>query len=93
MLNSFRQLDTILRGDATRLSSLQQGQIGIPIAGLTFVLLTLGIVYDICMGAFAVINGYTNEDVVADAWMQMFASTVKLPLLFLLTLFITFPSW
>jgi hypothetical protein len=92
MLKSFKQLDSILRGDATRLSSLHQGQIGIPIGGLTSVLIILGIVYGICMGAFAVINGYTNEEVVAGAWMQMFASAVKLPLLFLLTLFITFPS-
>ena len=86
MLQSFKQLDNILRGQATQLPSLEQGQIEIPLKGLSLVLLLLGLVYGVCMGSYAMIHG--NDD----RFMQLTASTVKFPLLFFLTLVITFPS-
>jgi hypothetical protein len=86
MLKSFKQLDNILRGQATQLPSLQQGQIEIPLKGLSIVLLVLGLVYGVCMGSYAMMHGNEGK------FMQLTASTVKFPLLFFLTLVITFPS-
>ena len=86
MLKSFRQLDKILRGDATQLPSLQQGKIEIDTSGLSMVLLLLGMVYGLCVGSYAIIQSGGQN------YMQLIASMVKIPLLFFLTLAITFPS-
>jgi len=88
MIKWFRQLDEILRGDATRMSQLSEGRINIPVTGLSIVVIFLGIIYGLCMGTFAVIRTGGSED----ALMQLLASSVKLPLLFFLTLLVTFPS-
>ncbi len=89
MIKSFKQLDGILRGDATRMSAIKDGRIETPIGGLSVVTVFLGAVYGVCMGAYAVIRtGGTDND----AYMQMLASAVKLPLLFFLTLAVTLPS-
>ncbi len=82
----FRQLDSILRGDATRMSALQSGRIEASVGGLTIVVVLLGALYGLCMGSYAVVRGADQ------AVMQLVASAVKLPLLFLLTLVVTFPS-
>ena len=86
MITWFKQLDSILRGDATRMTELDQGRIEIPIGGLSLVLIVLGMVYGVCMGTFAAFRA------AEDAHMFMIASAVKVPLLFLLTLIVTFPS-
>lgn len=94
MFKSFTQLDEILRGDATQLSSLKEGQIKLPLGGLIGVMIFLGIVYGACMGSFNLLHPLDEKAVITmrDAWMQTFASAVKLPLLFFLTLAVTFPS-
>ncbi len=86
MLKWFKQLDNILRGEATQLTALQQGRIEIPIGGLSVVLIFLGVLYGLCMGSYAMIQSDGH------AYMQLIASTVKFPLLFFLTLVVTFPS-
>ena len=86
MLRSFKLLDRILRGDATRMSELQEGNIRIPVVGLSAVIVLLGVGYGLCMGSFAMIR--TG----GEAHMQLIASAVKVPLLFGLTLAVTFPS-
>lgn len=86
MLKSFVQLDKILRGDATQLSSLEQGKIEIASTGLSVVLLLLGMLYGLCAGSYAMIQSGGQN------YMQLIASTVKIPLLFFLTLVVTFPS-
>ena len=94
MFKSFRQLDEILRGDATQFSSLKDGEIKLPLGGLVFVMVALGAVYGACMGSFNLLHPLDERAVITmrDAWMQTFASAVKLPLLFFLTLAVTFPS-
>ncbi len=94
MRKAFRQLDEILRGDATQLSSLEQGQIELPLKGLLMVMVLLGVIYGLCIGSFNLLHPLEEDAVITtrDAWMQTFASAVKLPLLFCLTLLITFPS-
>ncbi|MEX0885894.1 MAG: hypothetical protein WD009_05595 [Phycisphaeraceae bacterium] len=86
MLKAIKQLDDILRGEATQPDLLKQGRIDIPISGLLLVITALGIFYGACMGAFSVIR--TGGGL----WMQLVASAVKLPLLFFLTLLVTLPS-
>ena len=86
MVTWIRQLGSILRGEATRLPALRTGTIDIPARGLSVVIILLGMFYGACMGSFAVFNRSGGE------WMQLLATTVKVPLLFFLTLVITFPS-
>lgn len=89
MITWFKQLDGILRGDATRMSALKEGRIETPIGGISVVTIFLGVTYGICMGAYAVIR---TGGVDHAAYMQMLASAVKVPLLFFLTLGVTLPS-
>lgn len=86
MLKWFKQLDMILRGDATRMSLLAEGQIRIPIGGLSVAIVLLGLLYGLCMGSFTMIR------TAGEAYMQLIASAIKLPMLFFLTLAVTFPS-
>ncbi len=86
MKNALRQLDRILRGDATRPSELRGGRIEISAGGLTAMLAVLGVFYGACMGAFAVTGSGSGDA------RQIIASALKVPALFLLTLAITFPS-
>src|SRR4029079_13009572 len=81
-----KQLDRLLRGEATSLPELQRGRFDIPVVGLCVVIAVLGLIYGACMGLFAVTgrgSGYA---------MQIPASMVKVPALFFLTLIVTFPS-
>lgn len=82
------ELDRILRGQATSLPSLRDGRLDVRIGGLVVTLVILGLIYGFCMGWFALVNrpGGQPEP------MQVLASMVKVPLLFLLTLVVTFPS-
>ena len=82
----WKDLDRILRGEATRLPALRRGTIELPVGGLTFVLIVLAMFYGTCMGTFAIFRGSDS------AWMQWLASTIKVPALFVLTLLVTFPS-
>ena len=86
MLSWFKHLDRILRGEATQLPQLRTGTIDVPAGGLTLVIVLLGVFYGLCMGSFAVISGRAGR------WEQMFASAIKVPALFVLTLIVTFPS-
>ncbi len=94
MKSWFKQLDDILRGRSTQASKLSNGKFDFSVGGIIVLVLLLGVVYGICMGSFALIRGFESEDpqVIADCWMQMLASAIKVPALFLLTLVITFPS-
>jgi hypothetical protein len=90
MLNAFRSLDRILRGEATRLPLLQEGRFDVPIGGILFVITLWAILYGACMGLPSVIarwNGDRNM-----GFEQVLASMAKVPLLFFLTLIVTFPS-
>lgn len=79
-------LDGVLRGEATRPSRLRDGEINIPLGGLTVLMILLGAFYGFCMGWFALFNRETPQ------YTQLLASTLKVPALFLLTLLVTLPS-
>ena len=94
MLKWFKQLDAILRGDATRMSSLTERKLEIPVAGLSTVIALLAVLYGLCMGSFNLLHPLDEDAKLQgyDMYMQMLASGVKFPLLFFLTLLVTFPS-
>ena len=65
---------------------LREGPLDIPARGLTLVIVLLGGFYGLCMGCLAL---FTRESA---PFAQGLASMLKVPALFLLTLFVTFPS-
>lgn len=82
-----RSLDRIIRGDATTLASMKGGRIDYPLAGLSLLTVILAGAYGFCVGWFALFNRPDGP-----SFEQLFYTTVKMPLLFLLTLIVTFPS-
>jgi hypothetical protein len=86
MWQSFRELDRILRGEATRPSAVRWGMIDLPVGRLSGVIVLLGLLYGLCMGCYALFKAGG-----ADA-LQLLATTLKVPLLFCLTVIVTFPS-
>ena len=86
MLDAIRQLDRVLRGEATRLPDLRRGTINVRVGTMLIVVVVLGLIYGACMGSFAAFR------ITGASYEQLLATTVKVPALFLLTLLITFPS-
>ncbi len=82
----FSELDLILRGDLTRVSSLSRGGFEVNSGRLSIIIIVLAMIYGVCMGTFAVFRSQGADPV------QMLASMLKVPLLFYLTLLVTFPS-
>ena len=87
MMQWIKALDGLLRGEATRLDALRRGEIEVPASGMVILILALGAFYGVCMACFAAFNRPA-----AQAILQIIASAGKVPLLFLLTLMVTFPS-
>ena len=85
-LAGFAELDRILRGDLTKVSSLKRDGIDVSPGRLSLVIIVSGMIYGICMGTFALFRMKGPH-----AW-QIVASMVKVPLLFYLTLLVTLPS-
>src|SRR5579871_2655676 len=85
MLAWVKYLDRVIRGDANHPTALAQGEIHQPVGGLTVIGAVLGGIYGLCMGCFGL---FARHD---GAILQMIATTIKVPLLFFLTLAITFP--
>ena len=81
-----KQLDRLLRGDATQLSNLRRGIIDVSPEGMTIIILALGAIYGACMGSYAIFQTKGASG------LQMLATIGKVPLLFLLTVLVTFPS-
>jgi hypothetical protein len=81
-----RALNELLRGDLTRPDDLARAEIRAPARLFACWALALGASYGFFMGWYALFGGRP------DAWKQLLASTLKLPLLFLLTLCVTLPS-
>src|SRR5262245_7443277 len=82
----FRDLDRILGGDLTGITTLRERGLGVSPWRLSACVVILAMVYGICMGTFAVFG------VKGPNLMQVVASMIKVPLLFYLTLLVTLPS-
>ena len=86
MLTVLRQLDDLLRGRKTRPDQLVEGRIELPLRTFAWLAVALGAIYGFFMGWFGMLRA---DD---PSFGQLVASTIKLPALFLVTLFVTFPS-
>ena len=80
------ELDRVLRGEATQPEELRDGVIRVRPDRLLVVLTCLGAIYGLSLGCYSLVNHAEPN------FPQLLASTVKVPLLFLLTLIVTFPS-
>lgn len=79
-------LDRVLRGGFTQRADLASGQIAVPVRRLVALSLILGGIYGLCLASYAVLRGSP------DAFLQLVASALKVPMLFVLTLAVSFPS-
>ena len=86
MLLWLKHLDWVIRGEATQPSALRTGEIEQPVSGLVVLGVLLGALYGLCMGSYALFQKASMP------LLQMIATTIKVPVLFFLTLAITFPS-
>lgn len=85
MISWFKQLDALLRGDSTNPDLLRRGAFELALRRFISLSIILGSIYGFFMGWYSLTHPTGHS-------MQLLASTVKLPLLFLLTLLVTFPS-
>jgi|SRR5437660_7960879 len=81
-----RALDQVLRGESTNLATLRQGRFDVPLGALTIAIIVLGLIAGMGMGSYALLRP------AARSIAQFFASALKVPLLFILTVLVTFPS-
>ena len=79
-------LDRVLRGDYLRSTALAAGQIEVPTGRFVCIAVLLGAIYGISLSTFGIFQGSES------AGLQMLAVIAKVPLLFVLTLAVTFPS-
>lgn len=86
MRKLFKDIDGLLRGSFTRPEDLGSGRIAVPVVTLVVAAGLLGAGYGVFMGLYAVLRPGNAS------WLQMLATTAKVPLLFLLTLVVTYPS-
>jgi hypothetical protein len=82
----FAALDKLLRGEFTRAEELREGRIRLPTRTLVTACLALGATYGLCMGMFSATGGREGS------WRWLLSAAGKVPLLFLFTLVVTFPS-
>ena len=86
MASLLATVDALLRGRLTTRERLEAGHVDAQARTLAVVGLLLGMIYGVGMGAYGALRPENP------AWSQVLASAVKVPLLFLLTLVVTFPS-
>jgi hypothetical protein len=86
MIRLFSTLERLLRGELTSRESLESRGLDVPLRLLLTLVVLLGVAYGICMGLY----GATRT--VNASMGQLVASAIKLPLLYVLTLAVTFPS-
>lgn len=79
-------LDELLRGRRSDAASIRSNASLLPLKLFVPWVVVLGVTYGFFMGWYGIGSGS------ADAWMHLLAVMVKLPMLFLGTLFVTFPS-
>jgi hypothetical protein len=86
MISWFKHLDDLLRGRKTSPDRLAEGKVELSLRMFVPLVIVLGLTYGFFMGWYAI---FSRDPASYEQWL---ASTVKLPLLFLLTLLVTFPS-
>lgn len=84
-----KQLDRLLRGEATKAGALRNGMVEVSAGGLAMLIQILGLLYGLCMGCYALFKEGGPDTA---SWLQIGATTLKVPALIFLTLLVTFPS-
>ncbi len=86
-------LDRLLRGETTRPETLREGRFEVAAGGMAITIVLLGAIYGLCMGSYSLLK-VVPETLVdpQPRQMQLVATAIKVPALFYLTLFVTFPS-
>ena len=84
-------VDRILRGESIPLLAGENRDFKFPVVGVSMVVIAMAVVYGFCMGVFSLIHGAESSEY-SRALLQTFASMTKVPMLYCLTLLITFPS-
>lgn len=79
-------LDRVLRGDYLRSEAFAAGKLEVPTGRFICLAALLGAIYGISLSTFGIFQGSGS------AGLQMLAVTAKVPLLFVLTMVVTFPS-
>lgn len=80
------EIDKLLRGELFHSTAAGAERVAVPIRIMVLCSLLFGAIYGVCMGVYGGMNrGW-------DGTLQLVASAVKVPLLFMLTLLVTFPS-
>jgi hypothetical protein len=85
-MRAFRELDRVLRGEATSPDALAGEGLGLSAKPLVQVGLMLAAGYGVCMGVYGMLRPDGAE------WRLMAAGAVKVPSLLFLTVLVTFPS-
>jgi hypothetical protein len=86
-------LDHLLRGETTRPETLREGRFEVAAGGMAVIILLLGMIYGLCMGSYSLLKEVPATLVDSQPpYMQLVATAIKVPALFCLTLFVTFPS-
>lgn len=86
MLTWLKELDRLLRGEATRPAALRRGTVEVLEQELAAGTVILGALYGLCMGCYALVARDEPE------YRQLLAAVLKVPALFVLTFGVTFPS-
>jgi hypothetical protein len=92
MLGWLNHLDRLLRGEATRPEEIREGRIHIDAGGMAIMIVLLGMIYGVCMGSYSLLKEMPDSFDPNTRYMQLLATTIKVPALFYLTLLVTFPS-
>jgi hypothetical protein len=85
-MRGLREIDRILRGEVTSAANLRQRGLTLQLGQVIFANLLLAAFAGVCLGVFGIANRKDPE------FRFMVADAIKVPLLFLVTLVITFPS-
>ncbi|QDT70772.1 hypothetical protein MalM25_37280 [Planctomycetes bacterium MalM25] len=86
-------LDRLLRGEATRPDAVGGKRLEVSARGMAAIAVLLAMFYGACMGSFSLLKSVPESlDDPYGPFLQVLASTIKTPALFLLTLVVTLPS-
>ncbi len=85
-MRGLREIDRILRGEVTSASDLREKGLAFQLGQVIFASILLAAFFGLCLGVYGIANRNVPE------FRFMVADAIKVPLLFLLTLAITFPS-
>jgi hypothetical protein len=92
MIQSLKHLDQLLRGEVTHPETLSANTIQVQARSLALLIVLLGVVYGVCMGSYSLLKETPTIADPSGRYLQILATSIKVPTLFYLTLLVTYPS-